>query len=394
MRRRSWPAKADVYTPHELHAVGHGAGRAAGSGRRPARRPAPGPGQRAVPDPAPGRRREAEGPVRRRRDVRRDRRGDRRPRHAAHRATTTAAPAERQAEALADVCGYVLDHAPSSVLPDAGGHRPHVNVLIRLEDLENRARAGCLDFGGPVTPESLRMLCCDAAVVPIVLNGTGPAPRRRPGHPHHPGRAAPGGGRPGPRMRAPRLRPSGVLVRSVTTLCRGSCGGETKLSNLVMLCRVHHRQIHSTEWVVRIRDGLPEFIPPAVDRSRATTPPTSPAAPRRGAMSAPLGTLGTLGTLGVRTSPSRAACCTRGSTRTRTRTGRAGPGRGRGPAPRGPRVSRRPCDGPGRPGDGSPQCHRTARRCRSRAPWPADRPSHRCSAAAARPPRPGRPRRS
>ena len=81
--------------------------------------------------------------------------------------------AQRQAEALADVCGYVLDHAPSSVLPDAGGHRPHVNVLIRLEDLENRARAACLDFGGPVAPESLRMLCCDAAVVPIVMNGQG-----------------------------------------------------------------------------------------------------------------------------------------------------------------------------------------------------------------------------
>ncbi len=59
------------------------------------------------------------------------------------------------------------------VLPDVGGHRPHVNVLIRLEDLENRVRAACLDFGGPVAPESLRMLCCDAAVVPIVLNGTG-----------------------------------------------------------------------------------------------------------------------------------------------------------------------------------------------------------------------------
>ena len=39
-------------------------------------------------------------------------------------------------------------------------------------------------------------------------------------------------------------------------------GGETTLSNLVMLCKVHHRQIHFTEWVVRIRDGLPEFIPP------------------------------------------------------------------------------------------------------------------------------------
>ena len=39
-------------------------------------------------------------------------------------------------------------------------------------------------------------------------------------------------------------------------------GGETKLSNLVSLCRAHHRQIHFTDWTVRIRDGLPEFIPP------------------------------------------------------------------------------------------------------------------------------------
>jgi Domain of unknown function (DUF222) len=79
--------------------------------------------------------------------------------------------AERQAEALADVCGYVLDHGPTNLVPECGGHRPHVNVLIRLEDLEGRARAACLDFGGPVAVESLRMLCCDARVVPIVLNG-------------------------------------------------------------------------------------------------------------------------------------------------------------------------------------------------------------------------------
>ena len=71
---------------------------------------------------------------------------------------------QRQAEALADVCGYVLDHAPSAVLPECGGRRPHLNVLVRLEDLQNRARAACLDFGGTVSPESLRMLCCDAAV--------------------------------------------------------------------------------------------------------------------------------------------------------------------------------------------------------------------------------------
>jgi 5-methylcytosine-specific restriction protein A len=166
---------------------------------------------------------------------------------------------QRQAEALADVCGYVLDHGD---VPESGGYRPHVNVLVRLEDLENRARAACLDFGGTLSPESLRMLCCDAAVVPIVTDGAG--------QPLDVGRAT-------------RTIPDG-LRRAVAARDRGcahpgcdrppswcechhivpwECGGETKLSNLAMLCRVHHRQIHSTEWICRIRDGLPEFIPPA-----------------------------------------------------------------------------------------------------------------------------------
>jgi len=40
-------------------------------------------------------------------------------------------------------------------------------------------------------------------------------------------------------------------------------GGETTLANLVMLCRVHHRETHSSGWTVRIApDGIPEFTPP------------------------------------------------------------------------------------------------------------------------------------
>jgi Domain of unknown function (DUF222)/HNH endonuclease len=168
---------------------------------------------------------------------------------------------QRQAEALADVCGYVLDHAPASMLPECGGQRPHVNVLIRLEDLQARARAACLDFGGPVAPESLRMLCCDAAVVPIVLNGKGqpldvgratrtiPDGLRRAVAARDRGCAHPGCDRP----------PSWCEIHHVE---EWENGGATRLDNLVMLCRVHHRQIHSTDWVVRIRDGLPEFIPP------------------------------------------------------------------------------------------------------------------------------------
>ncbi|MBW0117835.1 HNH endonuclease [Pseudonocardia abyssalis] len=39
-------------------------------------------------------------------------------------------------------------------------------------------------------------------------------------------------------------------------------GGHTEINNLVMPCKAHHRRIHHTDWLVRIRDGLPEFLPP------------------------------------------------------------------------------------------------------------------------------------
>ena len=137
-----------------------------------------------------------------------------------------------------------------------------MSVLVRLEDLEHRARAAVLDFGGVVSPEALRMLCCDAAVVPIVLNGTaqpldvGRATRtipdglRRAVTARDRGCAQPGCGRP----------PSWCQVHHVTPWAQG---GQTTLEGCVMLCRIHHRQIHSTEWICQVRDGLPEFIPPA-----------------------------------------------------------------------------------------------------------------------------------
>jgi hypothetical protein len=168
---------------------------------------------------------------------------------------------QRQAEALADACGFVLAHADHATLPDAGGRRPHLNVLIRLEDLEARARSAMLDFGGRMSAGSLRMLACDAAVVPIVMNGAG--------QPLDVGRST-------------RVIPDG-LRRAVTARDRGCAhpgcdrtpswceihhiweweyGGPTELGNLVSLCKVHHRLIHHSGWVVRIREGLPEFIPP------------------------------------------------------------------------------------------------------------------------------------
>jgi hypothetical protein len=78
--------------------------------------------------------------------------------------------AERQADALADVCGFVAEHGDKTVLPE---HRPTIAVTVQLTDLENRAAAGCLAFGGTPTPEALRRMCCDANVIPVVLGGSG-----------------------------------------------------------------------------------------------------------------------------------------------------------------------------------------------------------------------------
>ena len=177
-------------------------------------------------------------------------------------AEQTREPAQRQAEALAEVCGYVLAHGPGSLVPDTGGRRPQISVLIRIEDLENRARGAMLDFGGRTSPETLRMLACDAAVIPIVLGGRGqpldvgratrtiPDGLRRAVTARDHGCAHPGCDRP----------PSWCEIHHVVEWAR--CG-ETKIDNLVLLCRRHHRLVHHCEWTVRIRDGRPEFLPPA-----------------------------------------------------------------------------------------------------------------------------------
>jgi hypothetical protein len=166
--------------------------------------------------------------------------------------------AQRQAEALADVCGYVLDHGD---VPETGGRRPRLTVLIRLEDLEQRARAAMLEFGGTLSPASLRTLACDAGVIPLVLGGNGqpldvgtstrviPDGLRRAVTARDRGCAHPGCDRP----------PSWCDIHHVEPWGRG---GPTEIDNLVMLCKAHHRQVHHTDWLVQIRDGLPEFLPP------------------------------------------------------------------------------------------------------------------------------------
>lgn len=184
-------------------------------------------------------------------------------------------PAQRRADALTEVCGYVADHARNGIIPTGMARRPQVSLLATLTDLQNRFNAACLTFGGTPSPSELRRICCDAGVIPIVMGGdsqpldVGQTTRtispamRRAVEARDRGCAHPGCDRP----------PSWSEVHHIW---HWADGGPTALRNLVMVCKIHHRELHSTEWIVRMAsDGLPEFIPPTwVDETR--TPRRNP----------------------------------------------------------------------------------------------------------------------
>lgn len=61
-------------------------------------------------------------------------------------------------------------HGSNASLPTLAGDRPRVVVTMRFEDLQARAeQAGVLPNGHRVDPGTLRRLCCDAEITPMVL---------------------------------------------------------------------------------------------------------------------------------------------------------------------------------------------------------------------------------
>ena len=104
------------------------------------------------------------------------------------------------------------------------------------------------------------MLSCDAAVVPIVIDGAG-QPLDVAGPPAR-----------SPMACAARSPPATAAAPTPCgrppSWCEGhhivpwERGGETRWRT-AMLCRAPIGRSTPTDWIVRIRDGLPEFIPPA-----------------------------------------------------------------------------------------------------------------------------------
>lgn len=76
-------------------------------------------------------------------------------------------PAARRADALVDICRFFLDHQQAH---PGGRHRPHVNVVVELEDL--LAGRGAQVVDGPMLDgPTVSRLFCDSAVHRVVMSG-------------------------------------------------------------------------------------------------------------------------------------------------------------------------------------------------------------------------------
>jgi hypothetical protein len=201
----------------------------------------------------------------------------------------TLTPEQRRADAL---IAMINRHEVTKQAPASGGDRPRVVVKLNYDQLHrDAAGAGLISDDATLSAGELRRICCEAELIPAVLGGASEI--LDVGRTH--------------RLVTP-------AIRTAITLRDGGCifpgcqtrpaiceahhlqpwwdGGETSVSNLVLLCHHHHALVepakHATrdQWHVQLgSDGIPEAIPPRrydlqrkpIRHQRLRSPAASPA---------------------------------------------------------------------------------------------------------------------
>jgi Domain of unknown function (DUF222)/HNH endonuclease len=163
----------------------------------------------------------------------------------------------RNADAFVEVCSHAQD---AGVLPQ----RPHLQVTASLQTLQGLAgsAAGDMEYSLPVSAETVQRLACDGTITRVVLapesvvidvgrarrvvaGATRRALTARDGH-----------------CRWPRCdRPASWS--DAHHVIHWSKGGETDLSNMVLLCHRHHWMAHEGGWqLVQTAEGEVLTVPP------------------------------------------------------------------------------------------------------------------------------------
>lgn len=165
----------------------------------------------------------------------------------------------KRADALELLAESFLQNGAATL---SGGDKHQIAVHVDMETLQNGCAGRCeIEHGTHIAAETARRLACDASVVGMVEDENG--------DPLSVGRKT--------RSIPPALQRA---LRSRDKGCRfpGCCnsryldahhvmhwahGGETKLSNLLLLCRFHHRAVHEGKVIVQtLDDGAIRFVRP------------------------------------------------------------------------------------------------------------------------------------
>jgi hypothetical protein len=165
---------------------------------------------------------------------------------------------------LGDAVCDVIDAAHhAQELPTNGGEKPRIAVYLHWNVLTDAVGTATLESGAALCPHAARRLACDADILPIVLNGDSVPmdlgrSRRVVSTTQRVALIARDKGCAYPDCAAPASWCDAHHVRHWLH------GGPTDLSNLVLLCRKHHRILHNSDWHVSINptSGVPEFRPP------------------------------------------------------------------------------------------------------------------------------------
>ena len=156
--------------------------------------------------------------------------------------------------------GFIPGHGP----------KPHITITIDFNDLKAATadKLGHLIYGDALSAATIRRLACDANILPIVLGSDS--------QPLDVGTTV--------RLATGPIRKA-LITRDKGCVCCGAppiyCdahhvkswidGGETKITNLALLCKRCHRDLHAGHWTIQITNGIVH-----VDRPSWATPDPIP----------------------------------------------------------------------------------------------------------------------
>jgi Domain of unknown function (DUF222) len=180
-------------------------------------------------------------------------------------------PAQRRADALVDLCRRFLDHQQTR---RGGRHRPHLNIITTLHDLQRQAPGRLVD-GSVLDAATVQRLVCDAGIHRVITDGgssildygtttrTVPAPLFnalviRDRHCRYPGCDRP---------------PDWCEAHHVRWVLDG---GPTCLDNLVLLCSRHHHLLHAPGWHAKLLPDATLIVTTPDGRTLEGQPPSRP----------------------------------------------------------------------------------------------------------------------